>query len=82
MAMKQGYTEYCYVLGTDVTRDGMYVEDSDEPDGTDAILEIVFSDISYDMVVTLIKPNVPLEVVEWAVSVARERPPVEPGTVD
>jgi hypothetical protein len=80
MAMKHGDIEYCYVVGSDVVRNGMYVEINDQPDGSDAILEIFFSDVSYDMVVTLFKPNIPLEVIEWAISVARERLPVKPGT--
>ncbi len=80
--MKHGDTEYRYIVGSDVIRDGMYVEVSDKPDGNDAVLEIFFSDVSYDMVVTLFKPNVPLDVVEWAISVAREGLPVEPGRAD
>ena len=82
MAMKHGDTEYRYIVGSDVDRDGMYVEVSDQPNGANAVLEIFFSDVSYDMVVTLFRPNVPLEVVEWAISVARERLPVGQGTFD
>lgn len=80
MAMKHGGKEYRYIMGSDVIRDGMYIEVSDQPDNADAVIEIFFSDISYDMVVTLFKPNVPLEVLEWAISVARQRLPVEPKT--
>ncbi len=82
MAMKHGGIEYSYIVGSDVIRDGMYVEVSNQSNSTDAILEIFFSDASYDMAVTLFKPNVPLEVLEWAISVARERLPVKPGTFD
>ena len=73
--MKHGDKEYRYTMGSDVIRDGMYIEISDQPNGTDAIIEIFYSDVSHSMNVALYKPNVPLEVVEWAISVARERLP-------
>ena len=80
--MKHDGREYAYVVGSDVIRDGMYVEVGDGPDGANAILEIFYSDASHKMTVTLYRPDVPLEVVEWAISIARERLPVKTDAND
>ena len=64
IAIKHGEIDHSYVMGSDVILDGMFVEVSEQPDGAKAILEIFFSDVSYDMVVTFFRPSIPLEGVE------------------
>lgn len=76
MAIEHNGREYRYDVCSDIIRDGMSVEVSDQHDGTDPILEIFYSEVSHEMSVTLFKPSVPLEVVEWAISAARKRLPV------
>lgn len=75
--MKDDGQKYAYVVGSDVIRDGMYIEVSDESDGAHEILEIFYSDVSRKMSITLYKPDVSLDVVEWAISIARESLPVK-----
>jgi hypothetical protein len=82
MPVKHDGQEYAYVVGSDVIRDGMYIEVCDEPDSANEILEIFYSDVSRKMSVTLYKPDVPLEVVEWAIAIARERLPVKIDATD
>lgn len=74
--MKHAGVEYRYVLGSDLVRDGMYVEVSDFRNETPAILEIFYSDATHAMTVSLYTQDVPLDVVEWAIAVAKERLPV------
>lgn len=71
-----------YVVGSDVHRDGMYLEISAEPSGLNAFMEIFYSDITHEMSLTLLKPDVPLDVVEWAISVAKERLPATKSSID
>lgn len=80
--MTLGDREYHTVIGSDVIRDGMYIEVKDARRGADAILEVFYSDVSHDMLVTLFEPDVPVEIVAWAISVARERLPGQPDRVD
>ncbi|RVU39204.1 hypothetical protein EOI86_08135 [Hwanghaeella grinnelliae] len=64
---------YTYLVGSDVSRDGMYLELGSGSDGANTIAEIFYSDITHEMTVTLYKPDLPLEVLEWAISEARDR---------
>ena len=73
--MKHNGVEYGYVLGSDLVRDGMYVEVSDIQNETSAILEIFYSDVTHAMTVSLYMMDIPLEVIEWAIAVAKERLP-------
>ncbi|MEO1151196.1 MAG: hypothetical protein AAFW83_09445 [Pseudomonadota bacterium] len=77
MPLKRKDKEYRYIRGSDVVRDGMYIEVSDQQNEAEAIIEIFYSDVSHEMSVTLFKPDVPLELIEWAISVARKRLPVK-----
>ena len=82
MALRRDGSEYHCIVGSDVTRDGMYLEVSEQASGSDVIIEIFYSDLDHQMSVTLFKPDVPLEVVEWAISMARQRLPVRSDLVD
>lgn len=75
MAMKHDSKEYHAVRGSDVDRDGMYIEVGDTPNVIDPMLEIFYSDVTHQMSVNLFKPDIPLEVVEWAISRARKSRP-------
>ena len=64
--------EYQYVVGSDVKRDGMYLEVTDTQDESD-VLEVFYSDQTDQMTFTAYRWDIPLEVVEWAVTLAKER---------
>ncbi len=65
--------EYSCLLGSDVIRDGMYIEVNDGSSETNPLIEIFYSDVTHETTMTLLKPDVPLEVIEWAIAVARKR---------
>lgn len=65
--------DYTYRVGSDVERDGMYLEITNTPDDDDVLFEIFYSDQTHQMTVTFCKSDIPLEVVEWAISEAKER---------
>lgn len=73
--MKHNGVEYGYVLGSDLVRDGMYVEVSGIQNEAPAILEIFYSDATHAMTVSLYMMDIPLEIIEWAIAVAKERLP-------
>jgi len=64
--------EYSCLLGSDVIRDGMYIEVNDGSVATNPIVEIFSSDVTHETTMTLLRPDVPLEVIEWAIAVARK----------
>ncbi|NKB58005.1 MAG: hypothetical protein GKS00_16910 [Alphaproteobacteria bacterium] len=66
---------YSYVIGSDLVRDGMYLELSDETKEPTDILEIFYSDQTHTMTMTAFRENIPIEVVEWALQQARARLP-------
>jgi hypothetical protein len=82
LAMTLGERAFRIVIGSDLVRDGMYVEVTTGPRVGDVILEVFHSDVHHAMVVSLFAENVPVEVVEWAISVARERLPAMPDDRD
>jgi hypothetical protein len=63
---------YSIIVGSDVIRDGMYVEVTDDVEGLNAFLEIFYSDITSEMTISLYRET-PLPVVEWAIGIAKER---------
>ena len=72
MQLTIGHRQYHTTRGSDIHRDGMFLEVTDETVEPACILEVFYSDVSREMTVTLFKPDVPLEVVEWAASEARK----------
>ena len=80
--MKHSNNQYSYIRGSDITRDGMYIEVSDKLNNANAIIEIFYSDVSHQMSVTLYKQDVPLEVVEWAIAIAHKHLPVQKNQAD
>jgi len=75
MAFEHKGREYGYLLGSDVSRDGMYIEVNDGSCETNPLIEIFYSDVTHETTMTLLRPHVPLEVIEWAIAVARKRLP-------
>lgn len=65
--------DYHYIVGSDVQRDGMYLEVTETPHAGPEILEVFYSDQTDLMFFTAYRPDLPLELVEWAVAMAKER---------
>jgi len=80
--MKHDGNDYYYVIGSDLVRDGMYVEVSEGSGAPEVVMEVFYSDVTHAMSVTLYKQDVPLEMVEWAIAAARERLPVKTASTD
>ena len=53
----------------------MYLEVTKEQDDGDPWLEIFYSDQTHTMTVNLFKPDIPLDIVEWAISEAKKQLP-------
>ncbi|TPJ77031.1 hypothetical protein [Mesorhizobium sp. B2-6-2] len=64
---------YEATIGSDLQRDGMYLELADQDQRV--VGEIFFSDVDGKMTVTLFQPEVPLEMIEWMIATARVRLP-------
>ena len=65
-----GQIYYC-LLGSDVIRDGMYLELSES--SGEEILEIFYSDQTGFMTLTALKENIPVEAVEWLIEQAKTK---------
>ncbi len=61
---------YRTVRGSDVQRDGMYLELIDESTG-DEVAEVFYSDTTHEMSVSVFKPELPLRVVELLIERAK-----------
>ena len=77
IAVKIGEQQFKVIMGSDVQRDGMYLELSLE--GGSDLAEVFYSDTTHTFSLTLFEPAVPLEAVEWLISEARRRLPQIPG---
>jgi hypothetical protein len=66
---------YSTVRGSDIKRDGMFLELIDESTG-DEVAEVFYSDITHEMNVSVFKPELPLWIVELLIETAkRDLPP-------
>ncbi len=62
------------LIGSDLERDGMYLEISEFPyNSVEVILEIFYSDITNKFSIALFKENVALELIEEAIKIAKQR---------
>ena len=62
------------LIGSDLERDGMYLEISEFPyNSVEVILEIFYSDATNKFSITLFNENVALELVEEAIEIAKHR---------
>ncbi len=62
------------LLGSDVERDGMYIEVTSQEDNN-AVLEVFYSDVTHRMEISLFREKFPVELVEWAILQAKTRLP-------
>lgn len=62
---------YPIVLGSDLVRDGMFLE-ANAWDTGEAIAEVFYSDETHDFCFSAFRPNLPVELVENLMSAARE----------
>lgn len=69
---------YSSVRGSDVKRDGMYLELIDESTG-DEVAEIFYSDATHKMTISVFRSELPLEVIELLIERAKhDLPPINP----
>ncbi len=72
-------TEYELSRGSDIVRDGMYLELTMA--NTDLVLqlaEVFYSDVTHQFTLTCFEPNIPLEVIETLIEQAKKLlPPIE-----
>jgi hypothetical protein len=66
--------------GSDVLRDGMYLELSiSDTSPLQQVAEVFYSDITHDFFLTCYEENIPVAEIEKLISVARKSlPPIEP----
>ncbi len=65
--------KYEGTIGSDLERDGMYLEVTDSRNSADAYLEIFYSDETNKFSLTLFKESVELELIEEAIEIAKLR---------
>ena len=61
---------YQTVRGSDVQRDGMYLELIDQSTG-DEVAEVFYSDATHEMKISIFQPKLPLRVVEALIERAK-----------
>lgn len=61
---------YRTVRGSDVQRDGMYLELIEESTG-DEVAEVFYSDATHEMTISVFRPELPLRVVESLIEKAK-----------
>jgi len=71
---------YGVTVGSDIQRDGMYLEVEDEAKGV--LAEVFYSDRDDSMTFTGYRPELPSPLVEWMIAHARERltPMIDDGS--
>jgi hypothetical protein len=61
--MSEHLPGYQTVRGSDVQRDGMYLELIDQSTG-DEVAEVFYSDVTHEMKISIFQPELPLRVEE------------------
>ena len=64
---------YPCTIGSDLARDGMYLEVTAANDAAEAVLEVFYSDTTNRFTVSVFKEDVCAELLEQALSAARDR---------
>lgn len=68
--------QFTTVIGSDLDRDGMYLEVSEEKNGEPVVvLEIFYSDKSDKMTLSAFATDMPIELIDWATAMAKTRLP-------
>lgn len=73
MDFQHGGKTYGLVIGSDVVRDGVYLDVSGAAEDVYPLLEIFYSDVTHNMTVNTFAKDIPLDVIEWAISIAKSR---------
>jgi hypothetical protein len=72
--MEIGDRRFVFVRGSDVERDGMYIEVSEKTGNKDrVVLEVFYSDANDQMTFSAFERDLPFELVELVAQTARER---------
>lgn len=71
--------EYKLARGSDIVRDGMYLElTMANTDPVLQIAEVFYSDVTHQFTLTCFEPNIPLEAIETLIEQAKKLlPPIE-----
>jgi hypothetical protein len=69
--MRELLPGYRTVRGSDVLRDGMYLELIDEGTG-DEVAEVFYSDATHEMTISVFRPALPVRVVESIIERAKQ----------
>jgi hypothetical protein len=70
---------YHTIRGSDIRRDGMYLELIEESTG-DEVAEVFYSDVIHKITISIFQSDMPLDIVELLLQRAkRELPPKEPA---
>ena len=78
--VKFNNVEYEILKGSDVVRDGMYLEASiSRPGVRDQVIEIFYSDIDGSFTVSYCKNDLPMELVEYMIVNAKTALPPSTG---
>jgi hypothetical protein len=68
--MSEFPSDYRIVRGSDVHRDGMFLELSDQRSG-EIIAEVFYSDVTHEMVISVFRPQLPTRIVEMLLERAK-----------
>lgn len=68
--MSEIFTDYRVVRGSDVERDGMFLELTDRSTGKQ-VAEVFFSDATQEMMISVFHPGLPLRVIEALIEKAK-----------
>lgn len=78
MAVLIGGMTYTLELGSDLERDGMFLELYEGSRDGPFLAEVFYSDQTHTMTFTALREDLPLEAVEWFIEQAKvQLPPVE-----
>ena len=76
MTFRLAERQFNAVIGSDLDRDGMYLEVSEEQNGEPVVvLEIFYSDKSDKMTLSAFATDMPIELIDWATAMAKTRLP-------
>jgi hypothetical protein len=73
---------YSFTMGSDVDRDGMFLEATIEGQPTRAVAEVFYSDATAKFTVSCFEESVPMGLLEYMVAEGRKRLPPSKATAD
>jgi hypothetical protein len=73
--MEVAGTEYSFTMGSDVDRDGMYLEATVAGKSSHVVAEVFYSDASGRFTISCFDESVPIELMEHLIAEARKRLP-------